>query len=636
MRNVLPLVVTSLFVVALPSCRTATNGGARVASDGDDPWAKQAWMNKAAKTLLYGSSGLSPSEAEQLMPLSKEEIVENFTADPRFYDTALDFNLFFLGLKKEALRYSSDTDYRNEVFNERTAAAAAMELARGGDYFTLFNWKMPYALVGAPGIPNTVDGQNSIDTPEKRREYWLAKTKDGLDAWITAIQGSNDINALCARYVKNGGENDYTTYLGNAGIPDEINNAFGKGIKNEILCGAVGGQVSQSPTLKQDLLAEAKSYRDALPTIPTILGSLHTVITSPADLNIMLPATLPMLKEESLEAFSGNFWSNLANSSTNYNRKRAAYVLKTFFCDDLTPLNIVAPAQHAENKHASEPACQACHYKLDPMAGFFRNRGIFGANFDSLSLLIHDDQLRREGDDLTKYLASWKAPQGSSRIWDVGYIRSSKKENLNSYGESLGDLFKIIREAPESKTCLTKRMAEYVLGIGQVYDGRWLEALAQEFKDAAKPTAAPGDSSKAFKKVAKSLVLSRTFSTTDPVKGTCYDFAPNSEPSGLPCEVAFIIEKNCASCHSGDGSPKGLDVSIWKALPGGKSGFVHIDQASGQQLAPAVSLARIACSLSPTDQCPQAKLMPLNKDMDAVERATLYKWVQKELSGGGQ
>lgn len=237
--------MAGIIMMVVLSCRTSTEG-AHVASDDEDLWAKQRWMNKAAKTLLYGSSGVSSSEAEQLMLLSKEEIVEKLMSDPRFYETALDFNMFFLGLKQETLRYSSVFGYRSEVFNERTAAAAAMELARGGDYFTLFNWKMPYALVGAPGSPNSVDGQNSIDTPEKQREYWLAKTKDGLAAWVTEIQGSNDINALCARYINNSGENDYTTYLSNAGIPDEIFNAFGKGIKNQILCGVIGGQASQS------------------------------------------------------------------------------------------------------------------------------------------------------------------------------------------------------------------------------------------------------------------------------------------------------------------------------------------------------------------------------------------------------
>lgn len=635
MRRTSLLALVFAFFAAPMACRTSNEASS--AKDADDPWAKQAWMNKAAKALLYGSAGLSPSEANQLMPLSKDEIVEKFMSDPRFYETALDFNLFFLGLKQEKLRYSPDSDYKSEVFSERTAAAAAMELARNGDYFVLFNWKMPYALVGAPGTPNTPEGQTTFTSDEQKREHWLAKAKESLDAWIAEIESSNDVNALCARYLKtNDEEDDFEDYIDNYGLPDELRTAFSKGVKNQIMCGVIGGQVSQSASIKQDLLAEAKSYRAGLATIPALFDGLTKKIKSPADLNVIAPATVPTLKDEAFEAFSTQMWVSLSNSSTNYNRKRGAYVLKTFFCDDLTPLNIAAPVQHSENKHASEPACQACHYKLDPMAGFFRDRGIVGINFASLPFHLHDDQLKREGTDLTKYLASWKAPQGSTRTWDVGYVRSSKKESLNSYGESLNDLFKTIRDAPESKTCLTKRLAEYMLGIGQVYDGRWVDYLAKEFKDAAKPTAAPGDSSKAFKKVVKSLVLSRTFSTPDPVKGKCYDFAPDSEPSGLPCEVAYIVEKNCTSCHSGEGAPKGLDLSSWKTLANGASGFVHIDETSGQQLGRSASLTRIACGLSPTEQCGPVKLMPFNKEMDAVERATLYKWVQNELSGGGQ
>ncbi len=65
----------------------------------------------------------------------------------------------------------------------------------------------------------------------------------------------------------------------------------------------------------------------------------------------------------------------LANSSTNYNRKRAAYVLKRFFCDDLNPVGFEDPAEHIGGAHGSQTSCYACHYKLDPMAGFFRNHG---------------------------------------------------------------------------------------------------------------------------------------------------------------------------------------------------------------------------------------------------------------------
>lgn len=644
MRNVLLLAATSICLLSA-ACRTAPQNGAQVAEDGDDPWAKQAWISKAAKALLYGSTGLSAAETDQLMPLSKEAIVDQFMNDPRFYETALDFNLYFLGLKQEKLRnyYEPDGGYKSEVFSNRAAAVSAVELARNGDYFSIFNWNMPYTLVGGPTSPDALESTNAPNSPtivasdEVRRAHWLELAEQNLDAWIAEIEASTDVKALCKRYVKGAGDDekeDFLDYLDKVGLPAELRSALDKSNRNQLLCGIFTGHIS--PSIKADLLSEAKSLKTSLQALPALIAGLHTKIKSPADLNMLTAAMMPMRSAEGAEAFSPIFWNSLINSSTNFNRKRAAYILKTFFCDNLTPLNIAAPVQHTESRHASDAACQACHYKLDPMAGFFRDRGVAGINFDTLPFHLHDDLFQREGQELAKYLASWKAPLGGPREWDVGYIRSATNASLNAYGSTLVDLFRIIRDARESKICLTKRLAEYVLGTGQIYDGQWIDYLAKDFIEAGKPQAAPGDSSKAFKKAMKSLLLSRTFAHPDPAKGTCYDFAPDTEPSGLPCEVAHIIEKNCTTCHAGEGAPKGLDLSKWKVFSGGQSGFAHVDDRTGQQLATGASLARIACALSPTDQCPRSQLMPYNQDMDAVERATLYKWTQNELSGASR
>lgn len=635
-RNLANTIIFTLLATLL-SCR-ASNQTASV-REAEDPWAKKAWINKAAKALLHGAGGLSSSQTDELMPLSKDEIVEKLMSDPRFYEMALDFNLFFLGLKTEQLR-SDDFNYVMEAFYTQTAAAAAWELSRSGNYFTLFNWQVPYTLVGAPirPYPPESDGQilNDQMSEEQMRTHWLKKADDEIGSWIAEIQGSNDVKFLCDRYLNSTSGDNLTEYLNKSGTPQGLVTYFERDIKNQLNCGVIGGTINQHESIKQNLLAEAKLQREGLAMLPTTLNGLKGKIASITDLTPIAQGAFPLQNQSAFEAFSTPMWLSLPNSSTNFNRKRGAYILKTFFCDDLTPLNIVAPGQHSENKHASEPACQACHYKLDPMAGFFRDRGIIGIDFAQLPLHIHDDQLTRQNADLTHYLETWKAGPGSGRIWDVGYIRSAKREKLNTYGENLTDLFKIIRDAPESRTCLTKRLAEYTLGIDQVYDGGWIRSLANEFHEAAKPSVAPGDSSKAFKKVVKSLVLSRTFSTPDPVKGKCYDFAPDAEPSGLPCEIAYIVEKNCSSCHSSEDASNGLNLSTWQTFANGTSGFVHIDEASGQQLDTSASLNRIACGLSPTAQCGPVKLMPLKKEMDAVERATLYKWLQGQLAGGGQ
>ena len=44
----------------------------------------------------------------------------------------------------------------------------------------------------------------------------------------------------------------------------------------------------------------------------------------------------------------------LGNSSTNFNRKRSAYVLKRFFCDDLIPIGFETPQEHVGGAHGSQ------------------------------------------------------------------------------------------------------------------------------------------------------------------------------------------------------------------------------------------------------------------------------------------
>jgi hypothetical protein len=168
-------------------------------------------------------------------------------------------------------------------------------------------------------------------------------------------------------------------------------------------------------------------------------------------------------------------------------------------------------------------------------------------------------------------------------------------------------------------------MAEYFLGKGQVFDGEWINSLSAKFEEAASSNGS-ATTSKAFKAVVKDLVLSKTFMTQDPEPTKCYDFAPGHQPTTLPCEIAFVIKKNCSSCHSGDGASGNLDLTKWQQVSTGTFTFAHTDEA-GHQLPKSESLKRLLDRLSTNDE---SKLMPLNKYMSAIERAQLYKWVNKE------
>ena len=127
----------------------------------------------------------------------------------------------------------------------------------------------------------------------------------------------------------------------------------------------------------------------------------------------------------------------IQNSSTNRNRKRAAWALKRFFCDDLTPINVEAASSHVGGQHGSDPACYSCHYKLDPMAGYFRELGFSGVSFASSPQMFFDDGANASRVDYGK---PWKAAPETGREWNVGYIRSTTDDKLNTFGSNFTDL----------------------------------------------------------------------------------------------------------------------------------------------------------------------------------------------------
>ncbi|MCX6128278.1 MAG: hypothetical protein NTX25_04340 [Proteobacteria bacterium] len=574
--SVLSIILASSFFIG---CHVPLDKTSKSSSTAD--WNKRTWLDKAARTLLYHSPSLSREEENRLLAMNEEEAIDELMKKPEFYDTVLDFNMYFAGVKHETLKSDFSNEYMFNFNVSQSAVNAARELADNGDYFTLFDWQMPKIIV------------RLLD-------------QDRPDSFLEKLSALN---------------------------LETFDSAFQLSIKSSLACGALGDPVIDSAPLRSALeqdLAGLESLVTKLPDIIKQLPPADAKITKITDFAKIDPSVLGPLKSRALESFSLEMWASLPNSSTNMNRRRAAYMLKTYFCDDLTPLNIVAPSSHTGNKHASDSGCAACHYKLDPMAAFFRNRGATGIEFkEEDGVFLHDDLLRRRGDEYTQYLSNWLAPEGSHRKWNAAYIRSANRESLNSYGESLDDLFHIIRGARETKVCLTKRMAEYVLGPTQVYDGGWINALAENFQKAAASDAPPGASSVAFKQVMKSLVLSKSFSTRDPELGQCYDFAPGAKASSLPCAVASIIERNCSVCHKGEGAPAGLDLSSWTQQSDGHLSFTHHDLATGLSFSKAETLSRMKDRLTSSDPKRQ---MPFMQQMDPVDRANLFKWIESELA----
>jgi len=66
-------------------------------------WEKQYWISKVSRKLLAGAEP-DPETRAAMAGRSREDIVQTLLADPRFGDTVLDFNLYFLGFKRDSVR----------------------------------------------------------------------------------------------------------------------------------------------------------------------------------------------------------------------------------------------------------------------------------------------------------------------------------------------------------------------------------------------------------------------------------------------------------------------------------------------------------------------------------------------------
>lgn len=585
----------------------------------EDGWAYRAWVAKAGRTLRAGAP-LSAAEIERLAQKSPEEVVDALMADDAFADTVLDFNMYFLGGKQPTLSYPDYRDptrrlYAYQVFTYPQAIASAQAVMSGGDYFTLLD-PAPPRYVAPFSLPEDIDFIGKFNAgAEAVRDTFFPNGRD---------QPADKAAGCATIFSDNSPLNKATETLYTSGFFDGGTN-FGLNIgvvtmpAVDIQVGCIVPEMPVETIFKalDDWKVSVKRVYDESGDYMDASYAIHRL----TDIRVLAHAdTDRYLRATSFDPLG--FWNALPNSSTNYNRKRASYMLRTYFCDDLTPLGVVAgeSTPHAGDAHASEPSCQACHYKLDPMAGFFKDYGVLGIDFKASPLHVFDDQATFTGERLAAYRASWPV---------TGYIRSTRDPAQNAYGENLGDLMSIIRGAPEVRQCLARRLAEYTLGRTQTFDGAWIEHVA------AGITPGP-QSSVGFKKAMKELVLSNTFTKEDAQTDQCYDFFPADAVPEVPCSVAHVIRTSCAGCHRGtDQRHAGLDLTHWQTVAVAADGtpvkgFPHLDP-QGNQIAPSETFTRMAARLDSSDP---AVAMPLMRDMPAVEKARLYRWVNELATGG--
>jgi len=587
---------------------------------------KKEWINKVSKVLRLGAGLSHKDDLQKLMSMNREDIVAYFMNDPLFGESVLDFNLYFFGMKNGGLRDfgGNYTDklgrYKDRVFDVPAAITAAREILKpNGNYLRLLDYEQPLYLTTKDRIFESPDPTMTKEQfSEFAKSIWIQR----IDEMIALAEDGIEKNRekLCALiYPRSDGPITAPRYFGMPFNLFSLLRAAPKGVGTFYFpC-----PFPEYPFVS-DSLEQMKIYRERAVALLSLIESLDNKIYQVKYVTDLKETDLKFygIENNSVQMTRG-LYNQLQNSSTNYNRRRAAYILKRYFCDDLTPINVVIPDEHSGGRHGSEASCQACHYKLDPMAGFFKDLGYGGYDFTPTNNLIRfDDMTVLERDE---YQKEWKAAPASSREWNIGYIRSSEYESKNVYGETMGDLFKIIQTAPEVKRCIVKRSAEYILGENQVIDAGYLNHLSDEFEETAKK-----NSNQAMKKIWTQLLVSKTFSEPDRQTDQCYDYAPGESPAGKPpCRVAYLLQKNCVQCHGSTNSFGRLDLSKWIKLDSGKMSFPHLDK-NGKQKAQKQTMDAILYRLTVGNSDLR---MPLKMYMDNGDREQLVLWSEKVLKG---
>ncbi len=113
---------------------------------GDPVWKKKWWIEKTARILRNGEGLSSDDDLDRWVRMPEDQIINELMSDPRFLDSLLDFNMYFLGFRADQLRRDSDHQYATQAYEYGNAVSAVQEYARGGDYLALFDLQGKYFM----------------------------------------------------------------------------------------------------------------------------------------------------------------------------------------------------------------------------------------------------------------------------------------------------------------------------------------------------------------------------------------------------------------------------------------------------------------------------------------------------------
>lgn len=582
----------------------------------------RSWLEKTSQILRNGKGLSSKDPIKQWETLSEDAFIDLMMNTTEFENSLTLFSMSYLGMRTDKIFSPSEEDegLNQRVLHNPNVVFATQNFVKNKDYFnTLLSLRGPLYM-----RPLSKKMEDSYQKPgekvEEARLRFIEKVKNWGPSFLAASKDTSiPFEKLCNDFLPTLFENAYSLGIANR----LIDNIFG----TDFWFTAYADQCRETPHDGFNREIEAIRYWSTTEALFSAIVQYEPnvyPVNKISDLRTIDYSFAGGPSDQSVFTTSFELSEDKPNSSTNFNRKRSAYILKTFFCDDLTPIGVALPETHTGNRHADEPSCYSCHYKLDPMAGFFRNYGRWFYNYtNSKNIVLSDGVIK----DRVEYECNWlnRVPQNPQNL-NIGYVRSTSDLTVNQYGEDLNDLEKILKSAPEVKSCFVKRLFQFSVGVNQSVSPGYLEYLTQNFTiNLSQQTS--NDPNAAFKSLWKSILKSKSFKEKNRSTNKCYDYSPleNSEKS-LPCEVSSIVENRCLKCHSDTSAKGGLSMQKLILLADGKKAFQHLD-SKGVQLSKSESFSRILNRLGESD--PDLR-MPLRMEIPNQERQILFLWSQRE------
>lgn len=567
----------------------APRSDVRAASTGQMP--SSSWVYSVAK-ILSNNNDPDPELLVNLEGLNEDQVLDRLLSRDGFGDTMLAFNLHYFGRDFENLYgYQAPMDavsYHPDLFNYPNVIAAAKSAVNPSSSVGYFE-----ALFATKGKRFKVLGAND-DLMRLRSQK----------SYIPSLLNFNEVQVACLLLTQS----------------LQLIRGIGTGMPPTDAA-KVEDFLAQNPTPIgcQDL--EKPGLQIVLDRISSNLEELIMSMESDE------PVTFSSITEDqdifsrSADSFlNSSFWQPIPNTSTNMNRKRAKYLLANFFCDNLEvdPDTIGGePADHGQ--HAAEPKCQACHYKLDPMAGLARTWNGYGAKVVDNFLFFADGEFY-QGEQVEEYMRRWEV---DGRL-QVGYFVAPNQPHAAwpEGATEIEDLFANMTKFPEARQCFTQKMVTYFTGA-KSFDRHWLKEIS-EVNEEFRP----------IRQILKSILTSNTFKEKNKDIEVCYDRPATGEWDDGSCKVEdridHLVFEHCAGCHSPTGFKKNPDLSETIQIPSSSGemvlGFKHLDP-SGEQYLYEDSVRIILESLRGETRT----RMPLGKPESWPLRGEFIDWFETQL-----